>query len=145
MRYYKVVSIWENRFFSSIVLFDDAPRWYHVEYAVDKWAYPTIKDSKLFVFDDLEATKRYCWNNFTLEEQLHKIKIFSCEILNPEMTKIRMCGYLGSQAIINFWEGNTKNSRIIHKNTVLCDAVKLIEEVKQEILTLRLLKRTLET
>ena len=112
-----------------MMTYEPLPLPHHVEYTINKWVLPTIKDSKLFVFDDLEAARRYCWYNFAIEEQLHKIKIFTCEVLNPT-EKGYMCQYFYELAVVEFWRGKDKYKRSLLSNTVLCDAVKLIEEVK---------------
>ena len=126
MQYYKVVSLWNEKYYSVMVIYKGGPLRHHVEYGIDKWSYPNIENSKLFVFDDLEAAKKYCRFNFIIEE--HKVEIFSCEVTNPVVNG-DMCMYSHLEAVIDFWSGIHEFSRRAIDHTVLCDSVKLIERV----------------
>ena len=127
--HYKVVSVIDDKFYSALT-YGIVQEDFHVNYKIGEWALPIIKNSKLFVFSDLDKAERYCKSQFSQYAQIdNKIQIFSCEVLNPT-TQGRMCGFAGGWAIHRFWEGETMYACPLLLDAVLCDAVKLIERVQ---------------
>lgn len=127
--YYKVVSVIDDKFYSALTY--GKVQDFHVNYKIGEWVKPVIENSKLFVFSDLDSAERYCKLQFTTREVVDGgIQIFSCEVLNPT-TEGKMCEFAGGWLIRRFWEkGETIYDCPLLLDTVLCDAVKLIEEVK---------------
>ena len=128
--HYKVVSVIGDKFYSALT-YGIVQEDFQVNYKIGEWALPIIKNSKLFVFSDLDKAERYCRMQFTTKEVVDGgIQIFSCEVLNPT-TQGRMCEFAGGWEIHKFWEkGGTMYDCPLLLDAVLCDAVKLIERVQ---------------
>lgn len=116
MTYYKVTSDygWSARGFLT-------PR--AVKYPIGEFAYPKLKNSKLFVFGDLESALTF----IDMGEE-----VYACEVQNP--SKAKLCAKY-SPDVEDFWrlKAAKKSVRKISmptpKNTYFCDAVKLIKKV----------------
>ena len=107
---------------------------YQVYYKCNKWVYPTIPKSKLFVFNDLQAAI-----NFKNElvgcmlRPLGMIQIFKCEVQKP--AKIQSIAR-DTQDIEDFWRKKAYRKKLDDylcteplPNTVICDAVKIGKKV----------------
>lgn len=130
MTYYKVVNCLDNKYYSATVnldLLDD----YVTEYKVGRVTKPTIKNTKLFIFNNLADAKafksRFCSSSG---------RVFECIPLNP--SHIRYIGQ--AYEADKFWECKWlhKALRFVfrdlrcepeYKNAMACDALKLTKEV----------------
>jgi len=119
-KYYKVTnqsrcsaraSLWPEKFYFS------------VKYEIGKFAYPTQRNSKLFVFDNLEAARSFA--NYSE-------KIFECEVINPVKAKY-ISGFFTN--VERFWDLKSKKKSLKRvaeqaiEGTIFCDAVKLTREI----------------
>jgi len=95
-------------------------------YKINKFTYPKIKGSKLFLFKHQIDAKNMV-NAFSLYNS--EIKIFRCEALNARPKKyISNSGYI--DRLKDFWELRKKYTRIHSpKGTYNAEAIKLLEEV----------------
>jgi hypothetical protein len=126
-KYYKVVTNNYNRLFSSFVV-DGGPTDFIVEYFVGEWSYPTIKKTRLFVFNDFIDAE-----NFAVLSLGHSI--YECEVKNPRKNPTIMSRF---SCIQKYWELRFQKKKTGHfcRNSYLssgcssCDAVKLIKKVK---------------
>jgi hypothetical protein len=97
-----------------------------VEYKIDEWVSPKIKNSKLFVFGILAHAKRFkssCYND--------NIEIFECEVKDPrKVTKICTC----PSHDWGFWAENSRLPKdMIGKaplGSIGCTAAKLTKKIK---------------
>lgn len=98
-----------------------------VQYKIDKWVYPKIKHSKLFVFHTLRQAKRFqnlcscvfkCKATYAIEYEGYTPRVFDSEL----------------DELKDFWEPSPTVKAWpfvkVPRGTVLVDAVKLISEVK---------------
>lgn len=138
-KYYKIVSRdWDRDSLVSMTYNwlnkTDIPT---VEYLVNNWVYPKI--GKLFVFDDLEAAKKY-------ERKFHcgsvgGSYIYECEVKNPR-TITRIMNLTEKTLLLKFWQ-NYKNKKSFRKiadqssilwpvpqGSYVVDAVKLTKKVR---------------
>ena len=98
-----------------------------VEYKIDEWVSPKIKNSKLFVFGILAHAKRFkrsCSHDDNIE-------IFECEVQNPrKITKICTC----PSHDWGFWAKNSRLAKdMIGKaplGSIGCTAAKLTKKIK---------------
>jgi len=108
--------------------------WYdgvNVMYQVDKWSYPHLKDSKLFVFDSLRAAMSFvslsCINGTTY--------IFEVEVKNPSKVK-QIVRFLCTPTFQDYWKNRKSKKRptctVVHPpmGTIICDAVMLKKRVQ---------------
>lgn len=120
-KYYKVVDRVCGHYISVMVGGSDIG----VNYPIGAFAYPKVENSKLFVFDDLQAA---------IDFSIGLLDIFECEVINP----VKYTGYIAkwymTNDIMRFWKTGiaAENARPVISDTVLCDAVKLIREIKIE-------------
>jgi len=104
---------------------------FNVKYSLNKWTFPKVKGSKLFVFDDIDSAKLFAYN--------HNGITYKCEVLNPKKT-----GPFYSEVVSNakvtilMWKKYTQKKKYSHlvwglclvpRHTVWVDAVKLIKKV----------------
>lgn len=124
MIYYKVVTDNLKSIMSKLHSF---PEKYVTQYKIGEWTKPAIANTKLFVFNDLAAARR-----FSLMEDG---RLYSCDVINPFEKTVG--------ASFNFFDNFWKHEDVkylcdrqyfmpLPNNTVFCDAVKLIEEIKNE-------------
>ena len=129
---YKVVYEMDKKLYSCCRNSDIVDYDMRVEYELNKWTYPKLSGSKLFVFDNLKSARdmvsENCW------EYSHKI--YQCKVKNP----ISIVGkkdeslYYDTYMIWkNYLEQKKKKKKImwafgidIPLDTCLCSAVKLI-------------------
>ena len=94
------------------------------EYKINKWVEPKLKGTKLFVFDTLKHARE--WSG--------SIQIYKCEIKNPGRRLFILCGMINvleiTENVENFWKNKKRSKYSPPKGTIVCDAVKLIEEVQ---------------
>ena len=104
---------------------------FNVKYSLNKWTFPKVKGSKLFVFDSLSASRRFANNHIGL--------VYECEVLNPKKTgpfysPIISCS---DQALV-MWKKYAQKKKYMNLKhgfwnipycTVWVDAVKLIKKV----------------
>ena len=118
-KYYKVVDRVCGHYISVMVGGSDIG----IKYSVGEFAYPTLKGSKLFVFDDLQIAIDF-----------GKVVgcVFECEVINPFEYNGGIAKWYRPEEIRLFWENQLQfsSSRNAIKNTVLCDAVKLVREIE---------------
>jgi len=101
-----------------------------LNYSLNEWVYPVRGTDGLFVFDTLENAINFRYGTY----------IYKCEILNPR--KIKMIVDVPNtrlenidKAILDFWHMRKKKqkydvcSTYVPKGTLLCDGVKLLEQV----------------
>ncbi len=116
---------------------------YFVQYKLNKWAGPTLKDSKLFVFSSLRAAKKWV-HNYTCKKGFPRCKtvIYECKVKNPSIPKYIQEIGIGNllEYIALFWKIR-KNKKSLTKHTycrtisyvsnaiVFCDAIKLIGKI----------------
>ena len=126
-KYYKVISSRHGRLFSSFLI-DGGPQDFLVEYFVDKWVYPTVKKTKLFVFNDLFEAK-----TFAALGRGHCV--YECEVKNPRKNPTIMYSF---NSIAKYWRLRLqkKQTKHLYRNDNLssdkcssCDTVKLIRKV----------------
>jgi len=118
-KYYKVV----NKFLDSA----RASEWdgFSIKYKIGEFVYPTLKNSKLFVFDNLESAKDFAYKDWD--------KIFECEVVNPSKAKY-MATFVS--CIEDFWAAKNRKESVkgyadkAVSGTIFCDAVKLIKKVE---------------
>lgn len=95
-----------------------------VEYVVNEWVYPTLENSKLFVFESLERALK-----FKRDSEYSYEEVFECEVVNPaELPYISMfvskINAFWNPSILDWCEqGNAP------VGTFGVDAVKLIRKV----------------
>jgi len=120
MLYYKVVKTGRQGFRSAIVL----RRPWRLDYAVGEWTKPQVPDTKLFVFESLNAAR-----DFAARES--NAAVFCCEVEGEPTHPSRMA-WLGD--LCSFWQAYLQKVPYAGgtppRGTVWVDAVKLIEEVK---------------
>jgi len=102
-----------------------------LKYSVDEWTEPKIQYSKLFVFSNFEAAKKFA-------HMYSCTAIYSCYVRNPFRLKgiIPLCS-LNLCNVKQMWKNRqNKKKYITHgviedlpKCTIGCDAVKLIKKV----------------
>lgn len=86
---------------------------YKLNYEIDKWTYPVISDSKLFVFKEYEEAYRYLEGLHL--ESCDRFAIYDCSVINP-MKLLKVCGS-HCEATIGYYEFD------LPTGTILCDAV----------------------
>jgi hypothetical protein len=132
MLYYKITDIWLRSFLNihpDIWGDRDFKSW-SVQYKIGEFVTPQQPNSKLYVFKTLEDAK-YFVRHFG-QERFH---IYSCEVKNPSKN-ILLVWYSNIYDFKRLWN-NIKNkkkykhlvSNHIPENTVMCDAVKLLEKI----------------
>ncbi len=127
-KYYKVVQVKEDRFYSynkSVYTMGS------IEYRINKWTYPEIENSKLFIFKNLQDAYNMAGFN------TYKHKVFLCEVKNPHLIQITSLPNTRDKYMFqDFWNG-VKNKIYkyfiytisVPKGSYWCDKVKLISEV----------------
>ena len=134
-KYYKVVSVLTDRYYSCYVnVFNELK----VEYKIGEWVKPNIEKTDLMVFNDLEQAVRFSRSMYGLK------KIFECKVKNPKnnglIININRGEYITYviECINRFINLKKKKKAYLNqisyrppfiKNTVFCSAVKLIKEV----------------
>ena len=136
-KYYKVVSIYKhknNEEFYSCRLAKDYKDW-KVRYLVNKFVTPTMKNTKLMVFDSLgEALNFKSWHA--------PEAIFEVKVINPTKSApfLHRNFIRGAEIIWKLWASKKKYRHLMSrdwdnnldlppKGTVFVDAVKLIKRV----------------
>jgi len=115
-----------------------------LKYEINEWTYPTIKGSKLFVFDTIENAMEFLHTNMNLKYQFSTFSIFDrgtiwmCEVHNPSKNGIVADSLRNNwQTVIKAWKLRKYKKRFKHlvhlirppNGTLFVDAVKLIKEV----------------
>jgi hypothetical protein len=119
--YYKLLAV-KNKQLYSHISYSRSDNPCGIRYKVNKWIKPKIKNSKLFVFDNLFSLRKY-------NSGMAKHTVYKCEVENPEYCKKLSLVY--KDAIMNFWNGsNTVNTMTPPYGTIECDAVKITKRVK---------------
>lgn len=134
---YKLLQIYDNKYYSfnqirlnSNVLKEHV-QLLSLEYKVNEWTYPIIKNSKLFVFEGLSDLQEFYINCYCNKEP-GRYAVFRCECKNPKPQElIYYSKHIPS--IAAFW----KFKHSIDGFDVLtaptgsygADAIKLIEEI----------------
>lgn len=130
MKYYKVVRKTWFGLYSSFV----SDIWgMYVRYKVGKWVKPKIKNTKLFVFTNIETAIDYAsyqdWVDF------NQLAIYECEVKNPEVQYEK---YVDSYKTLKMISGFPRaissalyywSDEYVIPDTVFCDEVKLIRKV----------------
>lgn len=109
----------------------------NIKYEIDKWVYPKIKGSKLFVFDNI-------FHAIDFNDEYNDI--FECEVINPTQQYYNLShiifdenSKIYNRFIKEFWKiyKNDRNNiedynKIMNapQGTCVCDAVKLIRRIK---------------
>lgn len=127
--YYKVVnSNLSSAFISSGMVLNSIH--FTVLYKINEWVEPTIKGSKLMVFDSLEEAENFL-NIFGWGDVIYK-----CEAKNPNKTGLFIKGnmyiYNDLLKILDLKRKKKKFSHLLDEpipGTIFCDAVKLVEKV----------------
>jgi hypothetical protein len=98
---------------------------YLIQYKIDKFVYPIIKNSQLFVFADIQTAKEWNFNGNG------RTRLFECEVINPRPPKLSPI----DKPIFDFWKRiKNKKKTVRHwlKTGVIgCDAIKLTKEITQ--------------
>ena len=111
---------------------------FHVKYQVNKWVRPRVKGTKLMVFNN-----KYSAIGFLKSERFYG-KVFTCKTINPrsiyDYPLIVDCQYLDNfyKVISENVKKHKKRSLVLNNitkkylipdNTIVCDAVKLLDEI----------------
>jgi hypothetical protein len=112
------------------------PKRFSINYdKMNKWIFPKVKETKIAIFDSFINARKFTWGHG---------RIFKCIVKNPKRKKM-LCssGAFVSDSfsymeIKKFWKtgkapGNRKfpdRLQIAPDGTFVCDAVKLIKELK---------------
>lgn len=127
MTYYKVVMKMDSKYYSAIADRHSV----RVEYKINKFVFPQIPNSKLFVFNNLEAASTFLGRERHFD--IFSFHIFKCEVKNPIEAK-EIGGFLLPEQIEEFWKNqNSQHSVPAIPHTYICDAVKLVEEMVKVI------------
>jgi len=97
-----------------------------VVYKQKEWTYPTIKGSKLFVFQTLHAAVAF--------RECHDEKIFRCLVKKPRKISSILSPNSSIAKFRDFWHYYTKEKACYGSNaapyqTSVVDAVKILEEI----------------
>lgn len=122
--YYKVVEKYTLKSFLAARYKMDGlilPDKYQITYIIGEWVYPKVKNSKLYVFDDIEKAKRYAYGGADI------YSIYRCKVKNPLKTSIIgvwNCPHYFKDFVNEPWKTD-----IAPSNTIMCDAVLLTSRV----------------
>lgn len=101
-----------------------------IEYTPNKWIYPSIPNSRIFVFDSLKNAKDFIRNERSLE-------IWECCVLNPSDAKYKTILEVSFSSISKeymemFWSKKLMYApqRYTPTGTVFCDAIKLTNKIQ---------------
>jgi hypothetical protein len=145
--YYKVICKHGRKLLSSAIHPDndfDINSDFCIRYKINKWTYPKVKGTKLFVFSSLKDAQNYIWHHNILPWDL---KIYKCEIkgLKRNQPVIR---FIDFDFLLERERGDTikflksffsKKKHTYHGCYITfeegsdkhwCNAIKLIREVK---------------
>lgn len=138
MKYYKVVSRKSKKLFSAISnrnMYNCSP----IRYTKNRWTYPKIDGSKLFVFSDLNVAKF-----FAREFADFNLVVYECDVFNPTVVSpITLISSLYDITLKEYWSFVNRDD---YKNlytlglglahakdyTIFCDAVMLTKKVSGE-------------
>jgi hypothetical protein len=134
--HYKVVNVVDGKLlsFATPVLSSDVAQFACIEYKPDQWTRPKVPNSKLFVFSDQASAA--CM--FGFHRDIYQI--WSCKVKNPSFITARLLVNLigNATALKDFWLGEGFKTlpdptdyyhTYCPKNTVVCDAVMLLDRV----------------
>lgn len=128
-KYYKVLTRLDDRLYSCINHITS------IEYKLDKVITPTIKNSGLFIFNDL--TRAYLFSGRNLDN----FAIYEVECTNPrKITMVLDTWFMNDLDVDLFWR-NYGNVTLCYNHFILssppaesyiCDSLKLIREITLE-------------
>lgn len=132
--YYKIVHLEPNGSLSSYSYAARQSSW-NVIYQVNQWVYPSVKHTKLYVFDSYENAMGWIQHD-NCNKKL--VKLFECKIKNP--VKDFHISYTNEDCMYRFWvyynELRKKRKSIKSlasfkyiTGTVGCSAIKLTKEI----------------
>jgi hypothetical protein len=129
--YYKVVCLDENNRLISSNTRDDGCC---VEYRQGGWTVPSIKNSKLFVFDSREKARAYKRDLNIFNITPYKFYIYKAEIINPGYFTLfhTEIFFKTIEEVFTYeWSNQSlsSNRKCFPSGTVMVDKVKIIEKI----------------
>lgn len=122
IKYYKVLSVFNRALYSAVL------NRYSIEYKLKGWTSPVIKNSKLFVFNDLHLAKEWAINN---QRIVVEVEIDAETVVN---TVVHVTFGSGPKNVLyeNYWDNkiiDNKHTIPVPKGTVVCGKLRLIRPV----------------
>lgn len=100
-----------------------------VEYKVGEFVEPTIKNSKLYCFPQLDNVRSFISPLLYYRNFIRYIEIYACEVKNPLVCSL-ICESLNPTNILSlFWNGGFSYFKIPPRGTIECDSIKLLQKV----------------
>jgi len=125
-KYYKAVQVFDNPlgrcFYSGYIVHKEL----RTEYFLNKWTYPKLQHSKLFVFTEEQSA--IIW------AQTYGCNVYECEVKKPSKYGVFISSTIGTY-ILKAWKYRkqkkkyTNLSTFLSKNMVFVDAVKLTKQI----------------
>ncbi len=128
--YYKCVRVHNTQLTSYVISSRNS---FCVQYKLDKWIYPSVSGTKLFVFETLEDAKNFTRHGYSFA-------IFECNVINPQnkysifhCSKYNFVNLTIVEGMLRLRKQRKKFTHLqigdMPKNTVVCDAIKLTKGI----------------
>jgi hypothetical protein len=121
--YYKVLRKVGNKLYSCIN--NDATS---IEYKLNETIKPVIKNSGLFVFDDINAAYKFIgYNDIT-----YVVYEVTCENPRPANTILDIWFIDDANTVVRFWDKNASGNLILNEppdRSYICDSLKLVKPI----------------
>lgn len=122
IKYYKVLSVFNRALYSAVL------NRYAIKYKLKGWTSPVIKNSKLFVFNDLHLAKEWAIDN---QRIVVEVEIDAETVVNT-VVRVTFSSVPKNVLYENYWDNkiiDNEHTMAIPKGTVGCGKLRLIRPV----------------